>query len=92
MRDTYYDQTTKNMTKALGMNLDTSRLASQMNINQINRPIQRPSFAAFAINSLSAGLNAGQNYYQNRYYYGGGPNAGGVQDVLPSWFGSAAVV
>lgn len=62
MRDTYYDQTTKNMTKALEMNLDTSRLASQMNIAQINRPIQRPSFAAFAISSLGTGFGVAEKY------------------------------
>lgn len=84
MRDTYYTQTLGNMNKALEMNLDTSRLSSQMNINQINRPIQRPSFAAFAINAGSAVLGAGQNYYQNKYYFGGG-GQGGLQDVL---FGS----
>jgi hypothetical protein len=82
MRDTYYGQTLGNMNKALEMNLDTSRLASQMNINQINRPIQRPSFASFMINNTSAVLGAGQNYFQNKYYYGGGSNSGGVQDNL----------
>jgi hypothetical protein len=62
MRDTYYEQTTKNMTKGLEMNLDTSRLASQMNVAQINRPIQRPSFAAFAIEALGTGFGVAQNY------------------------------
>lgn len=84
MRDTYYTQTLGNMNKALEMNLDTSRLASQMNIAQINRPIQRPSFASFAINAGSAVLGAGQSYYQNKYYSSGG--AGGNDTTFPSFF------
>ena len=79
MRDVYYDQTTKNMNKGLQMNLDTSRLSSQMNVAQINRPIQRPSFAGFAIQSLGNVLSAGQTYYQGRYYQGGA-GTGGLQD------------
>jgi hypothetical protein len=86
MRDSYYDQSLANMTTGLGMNLETSRLASQMNVNQINRPIQKPSFASFMINNTSAVLGAGQNYYQNKYYFGGG-GQGGLQDIL---FGSGA--
>ena len=86
MRDSYYDQSLTNMTTGLGMNLETSRLASQMNVNQINRPIQKPSFASFMINNTSAVLGAGQNFYQNKYYFGGG-GQGGLQDIL---FGSGA--
>jgi hypothetical protein len=86
MRDSYYDQSLTNMTTGLGMNLETSRLASQMNVNQINRPIQKPSFASFMINNSSAVLGAGQNFYQNKYYFGGG-GQGGLQDIL---FGSGA--
>lgn len=76
MRSVYYDQTMKNQNKALEMNLDASSLGYQMNIASINRPIQRPSFAAFAIDAVGQGLGAYQRFFYpdgiNRYTGVGG--------------------
>jgi hypothetical protein len=68
MRDQYYAETTKNMQKALEMNLDYSRMGSQMNLAQINRPIAKPSWAAFGINLGTQTLGAADAYQRMKYY------------------------
>ena len=68
LRDQYYGQTTANMNKALEMNLDYSRMGSQMNLAQINRPIAKPSWSAFAIGLGTQALGAADSYQRMKYY------------------------
>lgn len=68
LRDQYYGQTTANMNKALEMNLDYSRMGAQMNLAQINRPIAKPSWSAFAIGLGTQALGAADSYQRMKYY------------------------
>jgi hypothetical protein len=68
LRDQYYGQTTANMNKALEMNLDYSRMGSQMNLAQINRPIAKPSWSAFAIGLGTQTLGAADAFQRMKYY------------------------
>lgn len=68
LRDRYYSETTKNMNKALEMNLDYSRMGSQMNLAQINRPIAKPSWTAFGIGLGTQTLGAADAFQRMKYY------------------------